>query len=212
MDFVRFQVIDGQLVLVHVVTQKHLSVPDVNGLPTNCIAVHGLHCSLGAYIPQEDCPVPSPTQEGVYIGWVPLYAENTIGVGPQLSSLQLSRVALVQMAQEHVAVFPRNHIPLIVTANFAALQGRRILNRKTATFFWKRSWLEVACQYSRVPSVWATIRVFLIMEAGEVLAMHITGLLSSFTKLYWTAFLVVDRMRVVPSLHPRHISPDECKY
>lgn len=68
------------------------------------------------------------------------------------------------------------------------------------------------CQYYREPPAWATITVFLIVELEEVLAMLMTGLLSSFTSEYCTAFLVVDRIRVTPSSHPKQMKPDAARY
>jgi hypothetical protein len=84
--------------------------------------------------------------------------------------------------------------------------------RKICTFFWNNNWLEVACQYSSVPPAWATITVFLITEFGDVLAKHITGLLSYLINVYWTVFLEPDSILVVPSSHPKHIKPEVDKY
>lgn len=36
--------------------------------------------------------------------------------------------------------------------------------------------------------------------------------LSSFTSEYCTAFLVVDRIRVTPSSHPKQMKPDAARY
>lgn len=42
--------------------------------------------------------------------------------------------------------------------------------------------------------------------------MLMTGDLSYFTKVYWMDLLVVDRIRVVPSSHPKQTNPDAGRY
>ena len=83
---------------------------------------------------------------------------------------------------------------------------------KEFTFFWNKSWLEVQCQYSKVPPEWHTIIVFFIVEFDGVLAIPVTADLSSFIRLYWIYFFVGDKILVVPSKHPKHIRPEVGRY
>lgn len=87
-----------------------------------------------------------------------------------------------------------------------------VLNSECFTFFWKRTWLEVACQYSNVPPEWVAMNVFFKVDVVEVLAMHVTGVLSSFTKLYWIACLFTDKTLIIPSVQPRVTNPDAGRY
>jgi hypothetical protein len=80
------------------------------------------------------------------------------------------------------------------------------------TFFWNRSWFDVVCQYSSVPSACAAITVFFIVEFGDVLARLITGDLSYFIRVYWIDLFVVDNTLVVPSSHPKQTNPDAGRY
>jgi hypothetical protein len=45
------------------------------------------------------------------------------------------------------------------------------------------------------------------MDVDEVLAIDVTGLLSSFTKVYCNAFLATDITLTVPSSHPKQNNP-----
>lgn len=56
------------------------------------------------------------------------------------------------------------------------------------------------------------MKVFFKVEVGDVLARQVTGLLSSFTKLYCIACLLTDNTRMIPSSQPRATKPEAGRY
>jgi hypothetical protein len=87
--------------------------------------------------------IPPPCSQHVIIIRLPFNAENSIVMIPQMSSLELLRLSLVEQTAVNSAQLAREGIVRSQGTDFASLEH---------TFLEKRSCLEVACQYSNEPS------------------------------------------------------------
>jgi hypothetical protein len=96
--------------------------------------------------------IPSPCSQHVIIIRLPFNAENSIVMIPQMSSLELLRLSLVEQTAVNSAQLAREGIVRSQGTDFASLEHFAMLFRYENTFLEKRSCLEVACQYSNEPS------------------------------------------------------------
>ena len=61
------------------------------------------------------------------------------------------------------------------------------------------------CQNYKLPPEWVAINEFLTPEVYKVPERQVTGLLSSFMRVYGIFWFEVDKTRIAPSSHPKEI-------
>lgn len=104
----------------------------------------------------------------------------------QMSTFQIMCLSLVQLTHQDSAHLPCECVVTACWTNFACLQHFIVLNDSRGTFFWKRSWREVACQYSRVPSECVAMKALRRVSLFGFEASPVTGELSDPSSTYWT--------------------------
>lgn len=102
-----------------------------------------------------------------------------------MSSFEFLCFSFIQMAYKYLSQFSSKGIMTASWADFTSLKHFIILNYTIFTFFWKRSCLDVACQYYRVPLEWVAINACLSCLFGFD-ASPVTGELSDPFNIYCT--------------------------
>ena len=133
-----------------------------------------------------DCAVPAAAEQDVVIEGIPLKAENSVLVRSQMPAFQVVGFSLVKLSHQHSAQLSSEGVVTASGTDFASLQHFVVLNCEKDTFFWKRSWREVACQYSRVPSECVAMNALRKFYLLGLLAKPVTGELSDPIRTYCT--------------------------
>ena len=174
-DLVCFRVVVPDWIFGLVVAQQYLVVFEVDGLAADVVPEQLLDGGLDADVPEVDGAVPAAAQQDVRVVRVPLEAEDAVLVVAQVPSFQLGRFSFVEVAHQDLSEFSREGVVASSWADLAGLQHLLVLDRISLTFFWKRSWREVACQYSRVPSECVAMKACRRLSLLGLKASPVTG-------------------------------------
>lgn len=169
-----------------VVAKQDLVVLEVYGLASDVVPEELFDGSFDADVPEVDCSVPAATQEYVRVIGIPLEAKYSVLVVAEMPGFELRCLSLVEMADQDLAELSCEGVVAASGADLASLQHFLILDSLFVTFLWKRSWREVACQYSSVPSEWVAMQACLKLSLFGLKARPVTGELSFPLSTYCT--------------------------